>query len=110
VINAFKVGFKRCIRARHAAVSSFGETFFVRTSSLASHSVAVGRSMGGASVGVAWMDEGIAAAAQAPPAILRNVRRLQSVFSIVMTDQSEVKYGGPGHDEIGIQSAQQVLK
>jgi hypothetical protein len=52
------------------------------------------------------MDKGLAAAAQAPPAILRNVRRLQSVFSIVMTDQSEVKYGGPGHDESGIQSAE----
>jgi hypothetical protein len=33
------------------------------------------------------MDEGIAAAAQAPPAILRKVRRLQSMFCIVMTNQ-----------------------
>ena len=56
------------------------------------------------------MDEGIAAAAQTPPASLRKVRRLQSVFCIVMTDQLEVKDGGPGHDESGIQSAQRPFQ
>ena len=46
VMNAFSIGFRRSIRARHAAVNSFGETFFLRTSSLASHSETVGRSGG----------------------------------------------------------------
>jgi hypothetical protein len=46
--------------------------------------------MGGATGGIVSMDDGIAAAAQAPPAILRKVRRLQSVYCIVITDQFEV--------------------
>ena len=54
------------------------------------------------------MDEGIAAAAQTPPASLRKVRRLQSVFCIVITDQLGVKDGALGHDESGIQSAQRL--
>ena len=61
--------------------------------------------MGGASGGVASMHEGIAAAAQAPPTILRKVRRLPSMYCIVMTDQLEIK-DGPGRDESGTQSAQ----
>ena len=75
-MNAFKLGFKRSIRARHEAVSSFGDTFFVRTSSLASHNVAVGRSMGGEGVGVETMEKGIAVPAPTPPASLRKVRRV----------------------------------
>jgi hypothetical protein len=79
VMNAFKSGFSRSIRARHALVSSVEEIFRPRTRSLASSNVSRVRSSPDRFVTCASASCEANDAARAAPAVFRNVRRLAHI-------------------------------